>query len=54
VVASDSQTRRTWNAGAGLDFAPPGGQSWFVEARYEEIATAQPTQFIPIRVGLRF
>ncbi len=54
VVASDSQTHMTWNAGAGVDFALPGGQSWFVEARYEEIETAQPTQFIPIRVGLRF
>jgi opacity protein-like surface antigen len=54
VVASDSQTHLTWNAGAGLDFPLPGGQSWFVEARYEEIETAQPTQFIPIRVGLRF
>jgi len=54
VVASDSQTHLTWNAGAGLDFPLPGGQSWFVEARYEEIETAQPTQFIPIRVGVRF
>ncbi|HEY8053259.1 MAG TPA: outer membrane beta-barrel protein [Steroidobacteraceae bacterium] len=54
VVASDSQTHATWNAGAGFDFGLPGGQSWFVEARYEEIETAQPTQFIPIRVGLRF
>jgi opacity protein-like surface antigen len=54
VAASDSQTHLTWNAGAGVDFALRGGQSWFVEARYEEIATAQPTQFIPVRVGLRF
>ena len=54
VVASDSQTHLSWNAGAGLDFALPGGQSWFLEARFEEIETAQPTQFIPIRVGLRF
>jgi hypothetical protein len=37
-----------------VDFALPRGQSWFVEARCEEIETAQPTQFIPIRVGLRF
>src|SRR5215469_442672 len=54
VVASDSQTRLAWNAGAGLDFALRGGQSWFVEARFEEIETAQPTQFMPVRVGLRF
>jgi opacity protein-like surface antigen len=54
VAASDSQTHLTWNAGAGVDFALPGGQSWFVEARFEQIETAQPTQFIPVRVGLRF
>jgi opacity protein-like surface antigen len=54
VAASDSQTHPTWNAGAGVDFALRGGQSWFVEARFEEIETAQPTQFIPVRVGLRF
>jgi opacity protein-like surface antigen len=54
VAASDSQTHLAWNAGAGVDFALPGGQSWFVEARFEEVETAQPTQFIPVRVGLRF
>jgi opacity protein-like surface antigen len=54
IVASSDVTRFAWNAGLGIDFALPGGQAWFVEARYEEIETAKPTQFIPIRVGLRF
>ena len=54
TVASSDVTRFAWNAGLGIDFALPGGQAWFVEARYEEIETAKPTQFIPIRVGLRF
>ena len=54
VVASDSTTRFAWNAGVGVDFALPAGQSWFVEARYERIETQEPTEFIPIRFGLRF
>jgi hypothetical protein len=37
-----------------VDFALPAGQSWFVEARYERIETQEPTEFIPIRFGLRF
>ena len=54
VVASDSTTRFAWNAGVGMNFALPAGQSWFVEARYERIETQEPTEFIPIRFGLRF
>jgi opacity protein-like surface antigen len=54
VVASSEVTRFAWNAGAGVDFALPGGRSWFVEARYERIETNTPTEFIPIRVGMRF
>jgi opacity protein-like surface antigen len=54
VVASDDATRFAWNAGLGLDFAMGGGQTFFVEARFTRMQTAQPTDFVPIRVGLRF
>jgi len=55
IVASSDVTRFAWNAGAGVDFALPGGQSWFIEARYERIETSvAPTEFVPIRVGIRF
>ncbi len=54
LVASDDSTHFAWNAGAGLDFPLPGGQSWFVEARYERIETLGPTELIPIRFGFRF
>ena len=54
TVASQDTTRFAWNAGVGVDFALPAGQSWFVEARYERIETQEPTEFIPIRFGLRF
>jgi hypothetical protein len=43
-----------WNAGLGMDFPLRGGQSWFLEARYERIQTQQPTEYIPIRIGFRF
>ncbi|HEV2270969.1 MAG TPA: hypothetical protein VGR92_16065, partial [Steroidobacteraceae bacterium] len=54
IVASDNTTRFTWNAGVGLDFALWNGQTFFVEARFTRMQTAQPTDFVPIRVGLRF
>lgn len=54
VVASDNTTRFAWNAGLGLDFDLRNGQTFFVEARFTRIQTAQPTDFVPIRVGLRF
>jgi opacity protein-like surface antigen len=54
TVASQDTTRFAWNAGLGVDFALPRGQSWFVEARYERIETQEPTEYIPIRFGLRF
>ena len=53
-VASYDTTRFAWNVGAGLDFPLPAGQSWFVEARYERIETPEPTEFLPLRVGIRF
>ena len=54
VVASDNMTQFTWNAGVGLDFDLRNGESFFVEARFTRMQTAQPTDFVPIRVGLRF
>jgi opacity protein-like surface antigen len=54
VVASDNTTRFAWNAGLGLDFALRGGESFFVEARFTRMQSSQPTDFVPIRVGLRF
>ena len=54
VVASDNTTRFAWNAGLGLDFALWGGQTFFVEARFTRMQTPQPTDFVPIVVGLRF
>lgn len=54
VVASDNTTAFAWNAGLGLEFALSPGESFFVEARFTRMQTAQPTDFVPIRVGLRF
>ena len=55
VVASDDTTRFAWNAGLGLDFALGNGETFFVEARFTRMQTAaQPTDFVPIRVGLEF
>lgn len=54
VVASDNTTRFTWNAGIGLDFALRSGSTFFVEARFTRMQMPQPTDFIPIRVGLRY
>ncbi len=54
VVASGASTHLSWNAGVGLDFALRDGQTLFVEARYQRIATGQPTEFVPLTVGLRF
>lgn len=55
LVGRDTSTNFAWNAGIGIDFALPGGQSWFLEARYERLETSYaPTEFIPIRVGFRF
>jgi opacity protein-like surface antigen len=53
-VNSNDTTHFAWNAGAGMSFALPGGQSWFIEARYERIQTQGPTELVPIRIGFRF
>jgi hypothetical protein len=55
LVDREETTRFAWNAGVGMEFPLYGGQSWFVEARYNRMATqGAPTEFIPVRVGLRF
>ena len=54
IVTSHDITKFGWNAGAGLEFALPGGQSWFVEARYHRISAQTPIEFVPIEVGYRF
>lgn len=54
VVASGGTTRLAFNAGFGVDFALGDGQTLFVEARYQRLQTPQPTEFVPLTVGLRF
>jgi opacity protein-like surface antigen len=54
LIASSDSTHFAWNAGAGVNFALPGGQSWFIEVRYERIQTQAPTELVPIRFGIRF
>jgi opacity protein-like surface antigen len=54
LVNGYDTTHFAWNAGGGMSFALPGGQSWFVEARYERIQTQGPTELVPIRIGFRF
>ena len=54
LVQREDTTRFAWNAGAGLEFDLPYGRSWFIEARYNRMETSQPTEFVPIRVGMRF
>jgi len=54
LVNSNDTTHFAWTAGGGMSFALPGGQSWFIEARYERIQSQGPTELVPIRVGFRF
>jgi opacity protein-like surface antigen len=50
-----SPWRSSWNAGLGWEVAYADGGSFFVEARYLQIAPSDnKMQFVPIRVGLRF
>ena len=50
-----SPWRSAWNAGLGWEVAYADGGSFFVEARYLQIApTDSKMQFVPIRLGLRF
>lgn len=54
LVASQGVTKFGWNAGVGVEFALPYGQSWFIEARYHRISTDTPIEYVPIEVGFRF
>ena len=58
VLATESDTSpwdESWNAGVGWAMALDAHTSMFVEARYQHIFTrGSDTQFIPVRVGLRF
>jgi hypothetical protein len=47
--------RSSWNAGLGWEIAYADGASFFIEARYRQIAPADDkVQLVPISVGLRF
>jgi opacity protein-like surface antigen len=47
--------RSSWNAGLGWEMAYADGASFFIEARYRQIApNSDKLQFVPITVGLRF
>jgi opacity protein-like surface antigen len=54
LVQRQETTRFALNAGLGVEFPLYNGQSWFIEARYTRMQTNQPTEFIPIRIGMRF
>jgi opacity protein-like surface antigen len=50
-----SPWRSSWNAGLGWEIAYADGASFFLEARYLQIAPRDDKmQFVPISVGLRF
>ncbi len=56
VTADSSETKFTWNVGAGLSFAV-GSAAVFFESRYVDVAKsfgAAKTSFIPITAGVRF
>jgi opacity protein-like surface antigen len=56
VTADSSETKFSWNVGAGLSFAV-GGAAVFFEARYLDVAKsfdAAKTSYVPITVGVRF
>jgi opacity protein-like surface antigen len=47
--------RSSWNAGLGWEIAFADGASFFLEARYRQIAPmSDKVQLVPINVGLRF
>jgi len=55
VARTTSDWKFSWNAGVGFEFPVGNGMSWFVDARYLRIGPEdQKTEFVPIRVGLRF
>jgi opacity protein-like surface antigen len=55
VEQSTSRWLNSWNAGLGFEFATEDPASFFIEARYQHIGSADSrTEFVPIRVGIRF
>jgi opacity protein-like surface antigen len=54
VVSSNSVTKFGWNAGVGVEFLLPYGNSWFIETRYHRISTSTPIEYLPIEIGYRF
>jgi len=54
LVQHEETTRFAWNEGVGVEFPLYSGRTLFVEARYNRMETERPTEFIPIRIGLRF
>ena len=55
IDRTTSPWRSSWNAGLGWEIAYADGASFFVEARYRQIApTDDKVQLVPISVGLRF
>lgn len=55
VARSTTDWLHSWNAGMGFEFALTPPASFFIEARYLRIGPAgNRTEFVPIRVGLRF
>jgi len=54
VVTANSVTKFGWNAGVGVEFLLPYGNSWFIETRYHRIDTSTPIEYLPIEIGYRF
>lgn len=55
VDRTTSSWKFAWNAGVGINVPLANGMSWFVDARYLRIGPEdQKTEFVPIRIGLRF
>jgi len=55
VARTTSAWKFSWNAGLGIDVPLGNGMSWFIDARYLRIGSGdQKTEFVPIRIGLRF
>ncbi|MGH8260441.1 MAG: outer membrane beta-barrel protein [Steroidobacteraceae bacterium] len=55
VARTTSSVEFAWNAGLGIDVPMGNGMSWFIDARYLRIGSGdERTEFVPIRVGLRF
>jgi opacity protein-like surface antigen len=55
VEQNTSRWLNSWNAGVGFEFAMADPASFFIEARYQHIGSADSRmEFVPIRVGIRF